>query len=60
MILDADKRIAAFVNEIAAFTNDFTGSADQQSGIPGIVIGGGGSGTKKKNCKMVRRKNRRE
>lgn len=56
----------AFGNEIAAFTNDFTGSADPQSETPGIVIGGGGSGTKKKICKcmcrylqMVRRKNRR-
>ena len=54
------KRIAAFENEIAAFTNDFTGSADPHSGITGTVIGGGGSDTEKKNCKMVRRKNRRE
>lgn len=60
------KRIAAVENEIAAFTNDFTGSADPQSETPGMVIGVGGSGTKKKNCKcmcrylqVVRRKNRR-
>ena len=46
-------RIAAFGKEIAAFTNDFTGSADPQSEIPGIVISGGGSGTKKNICKCM-------
>ena len=67
VILDADKKIAAFGNEIAVFINDCTGIADPQSETPGIVIGVGGSGTKKKICKcmcrylqMVRRKNRRE